>query len=131
MNAPVSNLRAVRPVVLTAEYKAWKVCNGVHHPLRIEASTLPNVIAEAQGYCAHKDQFAVLECDGGKQTLRVYQIKQGKAEYRYVGGSSVRMAPLKADLVTELQVEAFAPVEPWQWSPGADCVGAGQGVVNG
>lgn len=126
----LKNLRNARPVALTAEYKAWKLANGVHHPLRIEASTLPNVIAEAQGYCAHKDQFAVLECDDGKQTLRIYQIKQGRAEYRYSGGVPVRMAPMKAELVTELAVDAYAPVEPFRWSPGCDVVGAERGVIS-
>lgn len=125
-----TNIRAVRPVALTAEYKAWKLANGVHHPLRIEASTLQNVVYEAQGLCAHKDQFAVLEIDGTKQTLRIYQIKQGKFEYRYVNGAPVRMALQKADLVTELQVAAYAPVEAFQWSPDCDVVGADRGVLH-
>ena len=128
---PVSNVRTVRPVAITAEYKAWKVCNGVHYPLHIEGTTLLNVIAEAQGYCAHKDQFAVLEINGGRQVLRVYQIKQGKEMWVRKPGfaHAVKTHQLKADQVTELAVDAYAPVEPWQWSPGADCVGAERGVL--
>ncbi|OYZ07673.1 MAG: hypothetical protein B7Y36_19015, partial [Novosphingobium sp. 28-62-57] len=113
----------------TATYRAWKLCNGVHYPLRIEGSTLKDAVADAQGFCGHKDQFVILEADEGKQIVRVYQIKQGKPEYRYVGGNAVRMAPMRAELVTEMQVEAYAPVEPWQWSPGADVVGRDGGEV--
>jgi len=128
----VTNVRAVRPVALTTTYRAWKLVNGVHYPLRIDGSTLENVKAEAQDACSHKEQFVVLESDNGKHVVRIYQIKQGKAEYRYVGGSAVRMAQLKAELVTEFQVEHYAPKEAWHWSPGADVVGRDAGgVVNG
>ena len=126
----VSNIHAVRPIALTATYRAWKLCNGIHHPLRIEGSTLEDVKAEAQGFCGHKEQFVILESDGGKNTVRVYQIKQGKPEYLYVGGVPSRMTPHRADLVTEMQVHAYAPVEPFRWSPGCDVVGADRGVIN-
>ncbi|PTR06401.1 MULTISPECIES: hypothetical protein [unclassified Novosphingobium] len=116
----------MRPVPMTAAYRAWKLHNGVHYPLRPEASTLTNVVAEAQQSCAHKDQFAVLECAGGKQVLRIYQIKQGKDMWvRKPGFShSVKVPQLRADLIAELAVENYEPVEAWQWTPGADAVGA-------
>jgi len=128
---PISNVRAVRPVAIAPEYKAWKVSpDGTHYPLRIDASTLKNVVYEVQDMCGHKEQFAVLECDGSKQVLRIYQIKQGKPEYRYVNGAPVRIEPRKADLVTTLAVDAYAPVEPFQWTPGCDVVGAERGVIS-
>jgi len=128
----LTNVRSVRPVALTDTFKAWKLAGGIHHPLRIEASTLENAKLEAQSYCLHKDQFVILAVEDGKQTVRLYQIKQGKEIWvrSPSTGNTVKSHQLKADLVSEMQVEAYAPVEPWQWSRDADCVGAERGVVN-
>ena len=73
------------------------------------------------------------KAEDGKQTVCVYQIKQGKEIWvrSPSTGNTVKSHQLKADLVSEMQVEAYAPVEPWQWSRDADCVGAERGVVNG
>lgn len=116
----------MRPTPIHPTYRAWKLHGGVHYPLRIKASTLGNAVSEAQESCAHKDQFVVLESAGGKQTLRIYQIKQGKDMWVRKPGfaHAVKVHQLRADLIVELAVDNYEPVEAWQWTPGADVVGA-------
>lgn len=70
-----------------------------------------------------KDVLALLVTDrvSGDQTVRFYAIKrQSRAEYRRdpVTGEPARLNPLYPSELFALRVDAFAPVEPWKWTPG-------------
>ena len=64
--------------------------------------------------------------DGGV-TLHVYRIRKGAKPIRYDGARAIY--PNTADKLFSLPVNAFDPVTPWRWSPGADVLGGAANLL--
>ena len=101
-------------------FKAWKVgSSGTAYPVSlpdcVETADEAATMANAQ----HKESVLVLHSNDAlrpekRHVLSVYVIRKGKAEYRRIDGQTVRVEPLKADLVTRFAVAAgFAPIRPF------------------
>lgn len=113
---------AVEPLQRVVTFKAWRLRERESYPAKLLS---PASFDEARdqalaltGWNA-KDTMAVLREDAGrnKRTLRLYQIKRSTKRYSYRaatdGGRPVRVGALEATLISEAQVHAFEPVEPF------------------
>jgi hypothetical protein len=136
MTAPVTAPAfAPQLAAIGDSFAAWRsLYNGSCQPFVITATTLDAAVEQACAGCFHKDVLFVLHTAGlsGKSTLHIFAIKQ-RSRPNYVrsshGAHFVQQRPLYADKITSIQVDAFAPVEPWRWMPGSDVVGADRNVV--
>jgi hypothetical protein len=94
----------------------------------LHASTLAEARDAAQGSCSHKDHLIIKQTSrpSGEATIHVFYVKQKAATWVRQPGFAhpVQVRPLEAELRFSMPVDAFAPVEPWRWSPGCDPVGA-------
>lgn len=101
-------------------FKAWKVgTTGIAYPADLVCDVETPEQAAAYAGAQHKESVLVLHSNDAlrpeqRHVLSVYVIRKGKAEYRRIDGQTVRVEPLKADLVTRFAVaEDFSPIRPF------------------
>lgn len=116
-------------------FEAWKIgANGVAYPLtdRIADGAETALCVGAQFATeAHYGAIIVVKTvDSVSQdvTIATFRIRRGAWKGRY-SPQLRKEYPHKAELLHTMKVRAFEPVEPFRWSPGADIVGAGDGVI--
>lgn len=130
--ATISTLRALPRYAVTA----WRVGTtdksaprGKAHSIDLGdyAADPEAAIEVAAMHCQHKDVLHVLVRDTFTKAavLHVYAIR-AKQDWRKCPDTGVtkRVAIQYPERLYSVDVEAFAPVEPFQWTPGADAVGA-------
>ena len=83
----------------------------------------------------HKGGFVLLQTHDGtnRQACRFCRVKRSTKHHTYRpaldGGNPVREGKLEAVEVFAMAVTAFAPVEPWKWTPGCDVVGIDRTLI--
>lgn len=117
-------------------FDIWRLRIGDAYAVRldIDASTLAEAKANASACCSHKDVLFIRETLRAARTgvaLHAYVVRQGKREYRvnHETGVPGYVAPLKLDHLFSLPVNAFDPLQPWTWTPGADVVGIDRTLI--
>lgn len=123
-------------------YEAWNFStsndNGqpkVGDPVDVSgAQSFDEALHLAVGHCWHKDTLAILYTHEGRKSrlLRLYAIKQeSKATWVRSPSTGLPEAIKRRypALLIEMEVDAFAPVLRWQWSPGADPIGIDPNLV--
>lgn len=130
--------REARPM---QRFEAWHISyeNPRHEGRRIDIgkqASLDDAIAEAltNGSFYQKDVLAVVMMEGESKLVRFYAIKRrSRPDYQRdpVTGKMTALNPLYPSELFTLRVDAFSPVEPWKWTPGADPVGGDRTVING
>lgn len=121
--------RPTRAVALASTFTAFRMLdNRKAQRIEIDAADLASAVNAAAGACCHKDHFVVVEADArtGTTTAHFHVVKR-KAQGRWVVRDHIqsKVHDLYAEHLFSVDVTAFAPVEPWRWSPGADVVGFG------
>lgn len=136
MNAPaIQPAFASKLEAIADTFTAWRVTGGKSHPLEISAATLTEATEQALHHCQPRDTLLILATAGlsGRQTLHSFTVKKSTKRYfyraSYDGGPQVRVAMKEALAGFAIEVERFAPVEPFRWSPGCDVVGVDRSVV--
>lgn len=132
MNAPANITPRAEP--LPALFEAWIAGEAASRRLDVSgATTLHEARDAAAQFCKHKDHFLIKRTDRatGEAMLHCYYVKQKAPTWVRKPGFAhvVQVRPLEAELRFSMAVNAFAPVEPWRWTPGADVVGIDRDVV--
>ena len=117
-------------------FEAWRVGEAMSPRLdTLDATTLAEARDHAASSCSHKDHFLVKQTDRatGRATLHLFYVKQKAATWLRDPATGIpkQVRPLEAEHRFSVPVEAFAPVEPWRWSPGCDVVGIDRSMVEG
>ena len=138
MNAPqalaacLADVQPARVTALAKSYTAWRVLSDRQSErMAVIAASLDAAVAEIAPRCRHKDHFIIAEQDAlsGRTTAHFYTVKRKSApRYVYRDHQTHRTNDLYAERLFGLAVNAFEPVEPWSWSPGADVVGRDEAI---
>lgn len=127
MNAQ-TNVRSMRAATRYT-YSAWKVGAETRlcYPLDVGAADhIDEAVQAALLGCSHKDVFFVRQHDtfGDDHLVSMCVVKARKV-WRKCPATMVtkQFNDLYADEMALFQVKAFAPAEPWRWTPGSDVVG--------
>lgn len=115
-------------------FEAWRLRDGpTSQRLDIDAEALAGALAQAQASCGHRDTLFIVQTHARteKRTLHAWRIRQGARSYRTdpLTGIPGFVHPLKPDALFSMDVDAFAPVEPWKYASGADVVGFDRATV--
>jgi hypothetical protein len=114
-------------------FTAWIICDGKSDPVETAGDCLASCADEVAQRCAHKDSFVILETAPvtGKATAHFFTVKK-KSTPRWVTVEHVtrRVHDLYAETLFSCAVEAFQPLERWNWSPGADVVGIDRNTID-
>lgn len=109
-------------------FMAWRLdASGASIHVQTCATHLDDIAAEVAAQCQRKEGFHVLHRDmvEGKETLHVYRVKWSKV-WRWCDKTQQtrQFDHPKAEHVAAIKVTNFVPELRWQWTPGADVVGA-------
>lgn len=117
-------IRAAQAGRFSPTFRAWRMVPGKAYPIGLYAD-LTEALNEAAPSCQHKDQLAILESGPLGKVLHVWQIVQGKAQWRHnpVTRAAEKIAPLKANQLFAWAVQDFDPTIAFVAVPGADVVG--------
>lgn len=115
-----------RPVRMAASiFTVWRVLDsGKAQPHHVGPNdSLAEIVRLFSGEVFHGHTFLVRETEtiSRRATLHTFRVRRGKWAGRMADGRKVY--PYTADRLFSVEVEAFAPVEPWRCVPGADRVG--------
>lgn len=126
-------MNALTKLLPAERFQAWRVLgNGPSQAIDLSlASSLDEAIQTAGQHCQHKDWFSVLHVTPTKTTEHVCYVKQGKPTWVRKEGfaHAVQVKPLEVERKFSREVTAFAPVEPFRWTPGCDVVGVDRSLV--
>jgi len=109
-------------------FKVWQGSYPVRSAAVDQAETFEDAVRAATWI--HKQVITVLRIDAGKaeKELALYAIKQSAPKWRTgADGRTVRRCDLYPDLLHDVLVTEFAPVEPFD--PFVDPVGIDRGLV--
>ena len=126
MNAPAQIRESATNVrrMCHGTYQVWRVNAGPAQPRKVTGETMLDVERELATDVNHGDTFLIAETleVSGKTTLHAVRIRRGKA----IGwdANSRRVYAYTADRLLSVAINAFDPVLPWRWTPGADVIGA-------
>lgn len=129
MSAPAPFAREIAATyAMTDTFEAWRLRDTeTATSIGISATTLADALSHAQNSCGHGDTLLILQTHARteRQTLHAFRIRQGARELRRIGDDPVPqwIRPLKPDAMFSMAVDAFTPVAPFRWSPGADVIG--------
>ncbi|QCI93358.1 hypothetical protein [Novosphingobium sp. EMRT-2] len=125
-----ADMRA-RPLVRHT-YRAWHIMDSTECAAIdvADATTLAEALGKVPLF--HKRHFVIHETDTitGKTVAHFYQVKETKKWLKCPDTGVTRNVgvPYSVKLFA-MAMDAFDPVEPWSWSPGADVVGADRNEV--
>lgn len=125
--------RETRPTRMVAStFTVWRALDGGKaQPETTNATSLIEIERTIATELNHGATFLVRETAtiSGRATLHTYRVRKGKA--MAWGADAKRTYRWVADRLFSVEVTAFAPVEPWRWSPGCDVIGQSNFIEGG